>query len=128
MASSCRPISGARPADSGRLGGAAPASIPDAIEWLRKRFRSDRARGLSIAYQFELAGEGGGGLWVLVDDGRLEVDAGRAAAPDVTLRMPAADLFAILAGSANPDLLFMQRRIEIEGDPSLALKLRPLFN
>ncbi len=118
-------ISDANAADSSA---ASPASSSDAVEWLRKRFRADRAVGLRVAYQFELAGEGGGGLWACVEDGCLEVCPGHTSSPDVTLRMPAADLFAILAGNANPDLLFMERRIEIEGDLSLALKLRSLFS
>ena len=33
-----------------------PGSIREALEWLRKAFRSDAADGLHIAYRLELAG------------------------------------------------------------------------
>lgn len=105
-----------------------PGSIADVLEWLRKAFRPERAEDLSVTYQFELSGESGGGLWVRVDAGRLEVAVGQTPEPDVVFRLPAEDLFGVLAGTRNPDLLFMERKIEIEGDLSLALKLRSLFN
>ena len=37
------------------------------------------------------------------------------------------DFFAVLGGSANPDLLYTADRLTVEGDLSLALKLRRLF-
>ncbi len=108
--------------------GSDPASLADAVEWFRKRFRPDAARDLTVSYQMELPGEGGGVLSVRVDRGGLEVSEGPMDAPDVVYRMSAADFFAILASTANPDLLYMAERIEIEGDLSLALKLRALFS
>ncbi len=108
--------------------GSDPASLADAVELFRKRFRPDAARDLTVSYQMELSGEGGGVLSVRVDRGRLEVSEGPTDTPDVVYRMSAADFFAILARTANPDLLYMAERIAIEGDLSLALKLRALFS
>ena len=107
--------------------GPRPATIAEAVEWLRKRFRPDAARDLSIAYQMELSGEGGGVLSACIADGRLKAVEGGVEQPDVVYRLSADDFFGILAGSANPDLLFMDEKIQIEGDLSLALKLRTLF-
>jgi predicted lipid carrier protein YhbT len=46
----------------------------------------------------------------------------------VIFRLSASDFFAILAGTQNPDLLFMADRLQAEGDLSLALKVRSLFS
>lgn len=104
-----------------------PRSLAGALEWLRKRFRADAAEGLCVAYQMDLRGDGGGLLHVRVDDGRLEAGEGPAGDADVVFRLAAADFYAVLAGAANPDLLYMDGELEIEGDLSLALKLRTLF-
>ena len=45
----------------------------------------------------------------------------------VRFRLTAQDFLAILAGLANADWLFREDRIEVEGDLSLALRLRKLF-
>jgi predicted lipid carrier protein YhbT len=104
------------------------SSVAGAVEWLRKHFRSAAAEGLDVAYQIELAGEAGGSLWVRIGDGRMQLGEGVDPQPDVVFRMAAVEFFGVLAGTANPDLLFMDDRIEIVGDLGLALKLRSLFS
>jgi putative sterol carrier protein len=104
-----------------------PSSLDDALESLRKRFRADAAEGVRVRYQLELGGADGGALHLLVDDGRLELGEGRVPRPDVVLRLSARDFFDVLAGGANPDLLHMDGRLEIDGDLALALRLRKLF-
>ena len=104
-----------------------PSSIDSAIAWLRKAFRPEAAAEVRVLYQLELAGERGGSLWIRVDDGRLELAEGVAPEPDVTFRLGANDFFGVLAGSENPDLLFMADRLAVDGDLSLALTLRKLF-
>lgn len=104
-----------------------PASIDDAVEWLRKRFRPDVADGVRVVYRVELRGPGGGVLYARVEDGRLAAGAGDVDRPDVIFRLAARDFFDVLAGRANPDLLHMDGRLEIDGDLSLALKMRKLF-
>ncbi len=104
-----------------------PASIAESIEWLRKAFQPESADGLRLTYQFVLEGVRAGALWAAIDGGRLETGEGRAAAPDVIFSIDASDFYGVLSGRENPDLLFMADRLKIEGDLSLALKLRTLF-
>jgi putative sterol carrier protein len=104
-----------------------PSSIRDALDWLKQRFCSDAARELCITYQFELEGDSGGVFGLMVDSGRLELTQAAVAQPDVILRISASDLFGVLSGRENPDLLFMAERLRVDGDLSLALKLRKLF-
>ena len=104
------------------------SSVAGAVDWLRKHYRPAAAENLQVAYQIELAGEAGGSLWVRISDGRMQVGLGVDPQPDVVFRMAALDFFGVLAGSENPDLLFMDDRLEIAGDLGLALKLRSLFS
>jgi predicted lipid carrier protein YhbT len=107
--------------------GNAPESIADALDWFRKRFRADASRDLEVCFEMVLSGDRGGVLSLRVDRGLLRAESVAAASPDVVYRLSDDDLFGVLAGERNPDLLFMEKRIEIEGDLSLALKLRSLF-
>lgn len=49
------------------------------------------------------------------------------AAFDCCLRMPALTLLAIVAGEINPQVAFVQGKIKVSGDASLALRLNKLF-
>jgi predicted lipid carrier protein YhbT len=104
-----------------------PVSIAESLEWLCKAFQPDAAESLRLTYQLELTGERGGALWISIDNGRLEVGEGVAHTSDLVFSLAAGDFFGVLSGRENPDLLFMADRLKIEGDLSLALKLRTLF-
>ncbi len=103
------------------------AGLDQALEWLRKHFDAEAARDLRVVYRFELTGPGGGDLHARIEDGRLEAAAGPGGAADVHFRLTAQDFLAILAGRANADWLFLEDRIEVEGDLSLALRMRKIF-
>ena len=104
-----------------------PQNIDDAFEWFHKHFDAEAARGLCLVYQYELKGEAGGTCTARIDDGRLEVGRGGFDGADVIFKMEASDFFAMLAGRANADMLFMEDRILVTGDLSLALKMRRIF-
>jgi putative sterol carrier protein len=105
----------------------APVSLGAAMDWLRSHFRPASARGLSAVVQLRLSGSGGGPVRVRIADGRLDVEEAEDPGADLRLELPARDFFGILAGSENPDLLYMAGRLEIEGDLALAMKMRILF-
>jgi len=104
-----------------------PESVPQTLDWLRGRVRGDAARDLRATYQVELLGEGGGIFWLRVDGGQLSSGEGRTPRPDVLCQMAARDFFDVLAARANPELLYMEDRIRVEGSMSLALELRRIL-
>jgi predicted lipid carrier protein YhbT len=104
-----------------------PTSLDQALDWLRKHFDAEAARELRVVYRFELTGPGGGDLYARVEDGRLEAAAGSGGVADVRFRLTAQDFLAILGGRANADWLFMEDRIGVKGDLTLALRMRKLF-
>lgn len=108
-------------------GAGRPDTLRDALEWLRKHFDPESSRDLCVVFQYRLSGPEGGSFYARVDDGRLDLAEGASASPDVCFRLAADDFFDVLAGRGNADMLFMAGRIEVEGDLSLALKMRRLF-
>ena len=94
---------------------------------LESAFVPEAAAGEHVAYQIELSGEAPGSLWADIRDGRLELGTGRIAHPNVTIHLAFEDFVGVLTGQENPDLLFMEERIRVDGELALALKLRKLF-
>jgi predicted lipid carrier protein YhbT len=99
-----------------------------AQDWMREVFRADAAKGVQAIYQLELTGEQACVVWARVDDGRLSLGEGKTPGPDVVFRMDSEDFFGLLAERENPDLLYMEDRIQVSGSLSLALKLRLIFS
>jgi putative sterol carrier protein len=104
-----------------------PRCPADAVEWLRKHFDADAAAGCEASYVFELSGPDGGGIVARVENGTLEVTEGASQPGDLRFRLTAHDFYDVLSGRANADMLFMEERIQVEGELALALKFRRLF-
>ncbi len=110
-----------------RVSAPTPRCFDELIDWLRACFDSQASRDLVAVVQLDLDGPEGGALVMRFEPGRAEIGQGSVANPDVHLRVPAGDFFAVLSGAASPDVLHMQGRLEVEGDLGLAMKLRTLF-
>ena len=76
-----------------------------------------------VSVTFELRGEGGGTWTVSNKDGTAEVARRRDPHPDCLLRCDAADFHALLSGELAPREGFRDRRLDIEGDVGLVLRL-----
>jgi putative sterol carrier protein len=90
-------------------------------------FLAEKAGDLSATYQFNLSGEGGGDWAVAVADGACTVIEGQAEKPNVTISMDADDFAKMISGDLQPVVAFMQGKIKLQGDTSLALRLQELF-
>ena len=104
-----------------------PQNVDEAVEWMRKHFKSEASEGLEASYEFDVSGPTGGVWHTRISDGMGDVRFGPAAAPDVRFRIVDDACWALLAGRENADLLYLADRLEVEGDLSLALKMRTLF-
>ncbi len=76
---------------------------------------------------FDLSGEGGGQWTANIGGDQMAVTEGSPAAPTVTLEMTAADFVAMVNRKLNPVAAFMQGRIKVKGDMSVAMRLQTLF-
>ncbi len=95
---------------------------------MQERFDAQKAEGLDAVIQFDLSGESGSAYWVHINNGAVSYEEGEAEEPRVTLMADAADYVAVVKGEMNPMQAFMQGKIKVKGDMSLALKLQGIFN
>ena len=87
----------------------------------------DIAEKIASSYQFKLTGDNGGD-WV-IDLTKKEdfVTAGTMEDPSVTITMEASDFVDLVEGRLNGQMAFMQGKLKLQGDMSLALKLQQIL-
>jgi len=75
----------------------------------------------------DLTGDGGGKWYVDLTQSPGKVGSGSIDTPGVTITMTAADFTAGVNGKLNWQMAFMQGKLKIKGDMSLALKLQQIL-
>jgi len=77
-----------------------------------------------VAITFELEGDGGG-VWTLVrDKGEMQLQYGDLHRADCRFSCSVEDFFAWFSGDLDPIRAHMERRVRIEGDVGLILRIR----
>jgi putative sterol carrier protein len=97
------------------------------FDQMLKEFQPEKAGNLDAKFQFNLSGEGGGNWTVVIANGTCTVTQGVAAKPNVTVNMAAPDFVKMVAGELQPVVAFMQGKIKLQGDMTLAMKIQELF-
>jgi putative sterol carrier protein len=85
---------------------------------------SERTRGLTASYRFDV--DGAGSWRVEVDDGTVSVSESDAAA-DCVIGAPEDLFLRIVRGQQSPMGAFLMGKIRVEGDAGLAMRLRDLL-
>jgi putative sterol carrier protein len=85
---------------------------------------SERTRGLTATYRFDV--DGAGSWRVAVDDGAVAVSEGDGAA-DCVIAAPEELFLRIVRGEQSPMGAFLMGKIRVEGDASLAMRLKDLL-
>jgi putative sterol carrier protein len=85
---------------------------------------SERTRGLTASYRFDV--EGAGSWRVEVDDGSVAVSESDGAA-DCVIAVPEDLFLRIVSGRQSPMGAFLMGKIRVEGDTGLAMRLKDLF-
>ncbi len=86
-----------------------------------------KIQGVNGVVLFDLSGDEGGKWTATLADGKLTLEEGETASPNVTLAMAADDFVAMSSGEINPVSAFMQGKIKISGDMSLAMRLQSIL-
>ncbi len=94
------------------------------FEALPSRADSDKLRGMTASYVFDI---GGSGTWtVTIDDGALRVVEGDAGG-DCTIAAEEKVFARILTGKQNPMTAYMTGKLKVHGDLGAAMQLKNLF-
>ena len=89
--------------------------------------KPDVAQKINSSYQFELTGDNGGTWAVDLTKKADFVVAGTIADPKVTITMTSKDFVDLVEGRLNGQMAFMQGKLKLKGDMSLALKLQQIL-
>lgn len=87
---------------------------------------ADRAQEIGAVFQFNLTGDNAG-QWV-VDMNEPSIYEGTDEDADTTITMDSEDFIQMVEGDLPGPQAFMQGKLQIEGDMSLALQLQELFD
>ena len=85
---------------------------------------AERTRGLTASYRFDV--EGAGSWRVEVDDGAVTVSESDGPA-DCVIAAPEDLFLRIVRGQQSPMGAFLMGKIRVEGDASLAMRLKDLL-
>jgi multimeric flavodoxin WrbA/putative sterol carrier protein len=110
--------------------GGTPAAITcrEMLQSMPLGFSPDAAAGLEVVYQFEISGDESFTAHLKIGEGACTYHDGPSAKPGVVIRSPAEVWLAVSRGELDGQQAFMAGKYKVEGDLSLLLKLRALFN
>ena len=87
----------------------------------------EKAAGIDASIQFKLTGAQASDWIVTLKDAKCTVSQGLAPAPKLTITADSANFVKIFSGQTDPMQAFMQGKLKVTGDMSLAMKLMGLF-
>jgi putative sterol carrier protein len=104
-----------------------PASPDEVFAQMQHSFRSDRARGQHLRYQFNFGNPQGGKYWIEINDGSYTMGKGAIQRPDVTFACTGADWVRLANGTLGGIQAFLTGRLHVIGNQFTARKLDEIF-
>ena len=104
-----------------------PTTAQEIFDAMPGRFLPEQAGELNATILFDLSGEGGGQWLLTVANKQVIVTRDEIPNPTMTFIADASDYVAIIGGQLNPMQAFMQGKVKVKGDMSLAIRLLSLF-
>jgi len=91
---------------------------------LPQRFNPEKAQGVDVTTQVNLTGSNGGSWIVIIKDQKISVVKGKIPEPTLALTMTSSDFLDVINKKLGVEKAFFSGRLHLEGNVSLALKLR----
>ncbi len=92
---------------------------------LEERLRATPQGDLTAVVQFEITGEDGRTAYLSLQNGRVGLQDGQHAQPDLTVRAAANDWLALISGHTAPEDLFLAGKLSVAGNFDLVPLLLP---
>jgi len=105
-----------------------PLSIKDVMERMPEAFLPEKAEGVEAVIQFEFTGEEEGNWVATIGEGACQVISGEAKQATLKLAADSQDYLDVLTGKVNGTKAFMQGKLKLIGDLSLAMKMLSYFD
>jgi len=105
----------------------ADPTISEFMSRMAAAFIPEKAIGLDAIIQLKLTGAQAAEWYVTIKDGKCAVAQGTASAPKLTVTADSGDFVKIFSGQLDGMQAFMQGKLKLAGDMSLAMKLLGLF-
>jgi putative sterol carrier protein len=103
------------------------STIQKYVQAMAQGLHSNKAGGLKVTYQLQLAGEGGGTWSVSIADGKCNVSQGAPPHADTTITMSTDDYLRLAAGKLSAVDAYNQGQIKVGGNLEYARKFVELF-
>jgi len=104
------------------------STVDQVFEEMKQRLTPEKAQKINASYQFDIGGENGDKWHIDLTKKSEWITKGNGDA-QCTITIPKAEDWVQLAsGKMNPTMAFMQGKIKVKGDMSLALKLQSLLS
>jgi len=105
----------------------AELTIKDFMSKLTAAFIPEKAVGVDASIQLKLTGAQAGDWFVTIKDGKCSTGEGAVASPKLTVSVDSEDFIKIFSGKMDGMQAFMQGKLRLTGDMSLAMKMMGLF-
>jgi putative sterol carrier protein len=105
----------------------ADITVQQIMEHMPEAFVADKAVGVNAVIQCRFTGAEAGDWAITIRDSKCSVEPGTKEKPQLTLTMDSQDYKDMVTGKLNAMTAFMQGKIKLSGDISLAMKFTNLF-
>ncbi len=102
-------------------------SIQSLMERMQKAFIPEKAAGYNVTVQVDLQGEAGGNWVVTINNQQCTVTQGTVANPTLKMSGDAQTVMDVFSGKQDGLRAYMQGKLRVSGDMSLAMRLTSLF-
>ncbi len=102
-------------------------TISELMTKMPTAFLPEKAVGMDAALQFNFTGAEAGTWFTVIKDGKCSVENGTHPSPKMTLAVDSTDFVKIFTGEMDGMQAFMQGKLRLTGDLSLAMKLLTMF-
>ncbi len=88
------------------------------------RFKPDKALGIDVTVQVDIAGPNGGNWVVTIKNQKLEAKEGTHPSPALLINMAEKDYMDVVNGKMSGEKAFITGKLRFKGDVGLALRLK----